>query len=455
MPPELLDRLEAFALNPFTTLALLVLALVFALLAWRGTRRAAEGERVEAARLAAEQAREAARSEADRVRGAVADTERALRGMLATLTAEAAERGGTLQADVARALAGLRDAQFAEQTRLRDLLDRKTDESRAQVEAKLREMREASEAKLAQIEKTVNERLTEAVEKQMTESFGRVIDQFAAVQKAMGEVQAVTQQVGDLKRLFGNVKTRGGWGETQVKVLLDDLLPPGAYEQNRRLREDSNDVVEFAVIMPARGERTYLAVDAKFPVEDYERLLAAAEIGDAEAERSARSALERRIRTEAVKIASKYIAPPLTVEYAVMYLPTDSLYAEVARIPGLLDQIGRDQRIMVLGPSLLPAMLRTIQLGYVTLALEQKSGEIRTLLGATKAEMEKMAGVLDKLAKQADLFGRTIGQAQVRTRAVARKLRGVDTLGPAEARAMLELEAPDETDLPDEADGGA
>lgn len=446
LPSETIERLFALALHPATALALLLATLVFALLAWRGTRQGAAAERLEAVRIAAEQTREATRSEADRVRGSIADTERALRDLLATLTTEAAERGGALQADVARALTALRDAQFAEQTRLRDLLDRKSEEGRAQIEARLREMREANEAKLAQIEKTVNERLTEAVEKQMSESFGRVIDQFAAVQKAMGEVQAVTQQVGDLKRLFGNVKTRGGWGETQVKVLLDDLLPPGAYEQNRRLRENSNDAVEFALVLPARGERTYLAVDAKFPVEDYERLLAAAEIGDAEAERLARMALERRIRAEAVKIAAKYINPPLTVEYAVLYLPTDSLYAEVARIPGLLDQIGRDQRVMVMGPSLLPAMLRTIQLGYVTLALEQKSGEIRTLLGATKAEMEKMGGVLDTLAKQADLFGRTIGKAQVRTRAVARKLRGVEALEADEARAMLELEAPEEVE---------
>lgn len=443
MPPETLQRIEALVLHPYTALALILLALAFAWLAWRGARRAAGGDRVEAARLAAEQAREATRSEADRVRGAVTDTERALRGLIGTLTSEAAERGGKLEADIARALAALRDAQFAEQTRLRDLLDRKAEEGRAQIEAKLREMREANEAKLLQIEKTVNERLTEAVEKQMTESFGRVIDQFAAVQKAMGEVQAVTQQVGDLKRLFGNVKTRGGWGETQVKALLDDLLPPGAYEQNRKLREDSNDAVEFALVMPARGERTYLAVDAKFPVEDYERLLAAAEIGDAEAERAARGALERRIRVESQKIASKYICPPLTVEYAVLYLPTDSLYAEVARIPGLLDTLGRDHRVMVLGPSLLPAMLRTIQLGYVTLALEQKSGEIRTLLGATKGEMERMALVLDRLAKQAETFGRTIGQAQTRTRVVARKLRGVETLGSTDAEAVLELEAPE------------
>ncbi|HEY1411512.1 MAG TPA: DNA recombination protein RmuC, partial [Rhodopila sp.] len=210
------------------------------------------------------------------------------------------------------------------------------------LDLKLRELREGNEAKLAEIHKTVNEQLHAAVEKQMGESFNRVIDQFTAVQKAMGDVQAVTAQIGDIKRLFSNVKTRGGWGETQVRAMLDDILPPGAYETNKKVRPDSDDVVEFAVIMPMRGEnRPVLPIDSKFPVEDYERLLAASEAGDVEAERAATRMLERRVREEARKIAAKYIAPPVTVEFAILYLPTDSLYAEVARIPGLVDEIGR------------------------------------------------------------------------------------------------------------------
>src|SRR6185437_1224132 len=203
------------------------------------------------------------------------------------------------------------------------------------LDAKLKELRDSNDLRLAEIHKTVNEQLHAAVEKQMGESFSRVIDQFTAVQKAMGDVQAVTAQIGDIRRLFSNVKTRGGWGETQVRAMLDDILPPGAYETNRRIRPNTDEAVEFAVIMPMRGEnRPLLPIDAKFPVEDYERLLAASEAGDQDAERTASKGLERRIRDEARKIATKYIVPPVTVEFAVLYLPTDALYAEVARIPG-------------------------------------------------------------------------------------------------------------------------
>jgi DNA recombination protein RmuC len=313
--------------------------------------------------------------------------------------------------------------------------------TRGMIESKLREMREGNEGKLAEIQKTVNEQLHAAVEKQMNESFNRVIDQFAAVQKAMGDVQAVTAQIGDIKRLFSNVKTRGGWGETQVRAMLDDILPPGAYETNRKVRPDSDDAVEFVVVMPMRGEnRPLLPIDAKFPVEDYERLLAASEAGDAEGERLATRRLERAVREQAKKIAGKYINPPVTVEFAVMYLPTDALYAEVARIPGLIDEIGRESRVLVLGPCLFPALLRTIHLGFVTLALEQKADQIRDLLGATKQEMLTMDRVLDTLARQAGSFSNTIEKARVRTRQIGRKLRGVEAVEAAQAEELLELE---------------
>jgi DNA recombination protein RmuC len=309
------------------------------------------------------------------------------------------------------------------------------------LDAKLKELRDSNDLRLAEIHKTVNEQLHAAVEKQMGESFNRVIDQFTAVQKAMGDVQAVTAQIGDIRRLFSNVKTRGGWGETQVRAMLDDILPPGAYETNRRVRPNSDEAVEFAVIMPMRGEaRPVLPIDAKFPVEDYERLLAASEAGDQEAERAASKALERRIRDEARKIATKYIVPPVTVEFAVLYLPTDALYAEVARIPGLIDEIGRDCRVLVMGPTLFPALLRTIHLGFVTLALEHKADQVRDLLGATRTEMLKMDEVLDRLGKQVGTVSSTIEKARVRTRAVGRKLRGVEKVEPDRAEALLELD---------------
>ena len=293
------------------------------------------------------------------------------------------------------------------------------------LEGKLREMAEATAARLLAIERTVGAELHAAVEQQMAASFGRVLEQFAAVQKAMGEVAAVSAGIGDLKRIFANVKTRGGWGETQLRALLDDLLPAGSYDSNVAIGEGR--VVEFAVRMPGQGElRPLLPIDAKLPLADYERLLSAAEAGDLEAERAARRALEAVLRTEARRIASKYIAPPLTTEFAVLYLPTDGLYAEAARMPGLVDDLGRDHRVLLMGPGLLPGLLRTVHLGYVTLALEQKAEQIGRLLGATRQEMLRMDEVLERLGRNAGTMARTIEDARTRTRVVARKLREVE-----------------------------
>lgn len=322
------------------------------------------------------------------------------------------------------------EAMSAETARSREVLDKK-----------LTEMRETSEKRLAEIQKSVNEQLTAAVEKQMNDSFNRVIDQFTAVQKAMGDVQAVTAQIGDIKRLFGNVKTRGGWGETQVKAVLDDVLPD-AYEVNVRLREGSADSVEFAVVMPTTGEaRVLLPVDAKFPIEDYARLLDAWDAADPVAETAARKALEIRIRGEAKKIAEKYIIPPRTVEFAVMYLPTEGLYAEVARIPGLIDDIGRKNRVLVLGPTLLPALLRTIHLGHVTLALSKNAESVRELLSMTKAEMIKMNGSLDMIGKRVGSVSTAIGEASKRARIIATKLKSIETMPDERAALLLGPEA--------------
>jgi DNA recombination protein RmuC len=351
------------------------------------------------------------------------------------LLAEQALAGQRSEADT------LRSALAVNGSQLRQEVAAGLAEMRTSMDARLRELREGNDARLDAIRRTVDEQLHAAVEKQMTASFARVADQFTALQKAMGDVAAVTGQIGDLKRLFGNIKTRGGWGETQLRAMLDDILPAGSYETNWRPRPESADAVEFAVIMPTGGaNRPRLPIDAKFPVEDYERLLTAAEAGDAEAERAARRALERRVRDEARKIAGKYIAAPATVEFAVMYVPTDGLYTEIARIPGLIDALGREFHVLVLGPALFPALLRTIHLGHVTLALEQKAGEIGRLLGATRTEMAKMDDLLDRLLKQAGAFTGTIELARVRTRAVGRKLREVAVLDPDEAVTLLGID---------------
>ena len=413
-----------------------MLAAAAALVAVFLVMRQARG--LEHLRLLAEQALAGARSEAETTRVTVR-----------TVDAENIRRLTELRGAFDVATEQIRTVLSREQGELRLALAEGQRLSGERIAGQFETTRAMLEAKLAEIQKTVNEQLHEAVEKQMKTSFERVIDQFTAVQKAMGDVQAVTAQIGDIKRLFGNVKTRGGWGEAQVRAMLDDVLPEGTYHTNWKIRPDSDDMVEFAVIMPMRGEkenRPLLPIDAKFPVEDYERLLAASDAGDAEGERAASRGLDRRIRDEAKKIHTKYIYPPVTVEFAILYLPTDSLYAEVARIPGLIDDVGRDFKVLVMGPSLFPALLKTIHLGFVTLALEQNVDLIRGLLGATRAEMQKMDGVLDRLSKNTGTMHKTIDEARRRTRAVSRKLRDVEVLDAATADRLLELDTADALD---------
>lgn len=299
------------------------------------------------------------------------------------------------------------------------------------------------ENRLSVIQASVNEKLHEAVEQQMTASFSRVLEQFAKVQQAMGEVQSAAAQIGDLKRLFSNVKTRGGWGEAQLGAMLEQILPPGAYERNFALKDGSRERVDFALRMPSR-ERVWLPVDSKFPTEDYERLLTAVEAAEADAERAARDGLAVRVRLEARKIREKYISPPETVDFAVLYLPSDGLFAEVARIPGLIDDVRSREKVIILGPTLLPAMLQTIHLGHVTLDLEQRAGEIGKLLSATRGEMVKMDNVLEKLAANASAMSNNIEKARVRTRAVSRVLRNVEMVEEGQGPALLGLSDEDE-----------
>ena len=396
-------------------LALYAVALVALLLGAVLSRLAGLAADMHHQRLMAEQGLAAARAETEQMRHMLLGTERAMAARVGEARHSMEYRLGELSTRMAR----------------------DQGEARVQLEQKLREIAEANARHLAEIHRSVNEQLHEAVEKQMQTSFARVLEQFTAVQQAVGDVQAVAAQIGDLKRLFSNVKTRGGWGETQLRAVLDDLLPDG-YVMNVRLRDESADVVEFALRMPAaKGDGKLLPLDAKFPVVDYENLLQAAEAGDVEAERAARRGLEARLRLEARKISEKYLHPPITTDFAVMYLPTDGLYAEAARIAGLIDDLGRLHHVLVMGPSLLPALLRTVRLGYVTLALEEKAGQIGRLLGATKQEMLRMDDVLEKLARSAGTMGRTIEDARRRARVVGRRLQDVELLGPAAADEML------------------
>ena len=314
---------------------------------------------------------------------------------------------------------------------------------RVEVGASLAEMRAGNEQKLNEMRQAVDEKLQAALEKQVGESFERVAEQFAAVQQAIGQVQAVASQVGDLKRLFSNVKSRGGWGEAQVDAMLDEHLPPGSYERNKRLREGSAEAVDFALRIPSRGgEEVWLPIDAKFPTEDYDRLLLANEAGDRDSELLARGQLERRIRVEAASIAAKYLVPPRTVEYAVLYLPTDGLFAEVARVPGLIQHLRNVVHVVVMGPTLLPAFLHAVRVGHLTLSLERRASEIGATLSAVRSEWGNLGRALDGLAKKAAVLNKGIEDTQVRTRAVGRALRGVDGIGQGEADRILGLDAP-------------
>jgi DNA recombination protein RmuC len=405
-----------------------------AILIARGATRDRDSA-IERLRLQNEQLLAGLRAEGDTTRTQLAAVERGLTAAIQSGTTgaltKAFEQITAATTTVAASMDAMRASAGEEQRRIGATLD-----------AQLTALRESNEKRLGEMQTVVNEQLHAAVEKQMEQSFARVVDQFTAVQKALGDVQAVTAQIGDIKRLFSNVKTRGGWGEAQLRAMLEDVLPMGSFEANAKLRDGSDDMVDFAVAMPMRGgARVWLPVDAKFPVEDYERLIAAAEAGDGDAERSARRGLERRLRDECRKINDKYINPPVTVEFGVLYLATDGLYAEVARVPGLLEEMSRECRVMILGPSLFPALLRTVQLGHVTLALEEKADQIRDLLGATKTEMAKMDVVLGKLEKNASAMTNTIVSARTRARAVGRKLRTLEAVEGARAETLLELEA--------------
>jgi DNA recombination protein RmuC len=420
---------------PALLLGVIALVLgVIAILIARGGAGAREGA-AERLRLQKEQLLAGLRAEADTTRTQLAATERGLTAAIQSGTTGALSRAfeqiTAATATVATSMDALRNSAAEEQRRIGATLD-----------SQLTLLREGNERRLAEMQTVVNEQLHAAVEKQMEQSFARVVDQFTAVQKALGDVQAVTAQIGDIKRLFSNVKTRGGWGEAQLRAMLEDVLPMGSFEANYKLHDGRDEMVDFAVAMPMRGgAKVWLPVDAKFPVEDYERLVAAAEAGDAEAERAARRGLERRLRDESRKIHEKYINPPVTVEFGVLYLATDGLYSEVARVPGLLEEMSREFRVMILGPSLFPALLRTVQLGHVTLALEEKADQIRELLGATKTEMGKMDVVLGKLAKNAMAMTSTIETARVRARAVGRRLKTLEAVEGARSDALLELEA--------------
>ncbi|WP_430392336.1 DNA recombination protein RmuC [Dyella sp. 20L07] len=316
--------------------------------------------------------------------------------------------------------------------------EKRLNEVRATLETKLKAIQDDNAARLEQMRATVDEKLQTTLETRLGQSFALVSERLEQVQRGLGEMQNLAAGVGDLKRVLTNVKTRGILGEVQLGALLEQMLTSEQYESNIATIPGSSERVEFAVRMPGPGdeEALYLPIDAKFPIEDYQRLLDAQEAADADAAALAGRALEMRVREEAKRIRSKYVAPPHTTDFAVLFLPTEGLYAEVIRRPGLFESLQRDHHVTIAGPTTLTALLNSLQMGFRTLAIAKRSSEVWTLLGAVKNEFGKFGAVLDKTRKQLDTVRNSIDSAGQRTRAIERKLRSVETLS---GDATLEL----------------
>jgi DNA recombination protein RmuC len=306
---------------------------------------------------------------------------------------------------------------------------------RGAVEQRLERIQQDNTAKLDQMRQTVDEKLHATLEKRLSESFKQVSERLELVHKGLGEMQALAAGVGDLKRVLSNVKTRGVFGETQLAALLEQVMAPEQYERNVATRPGSSARVEFAIKLPGRdsGSPVLLPIDAKFPLEDYQRLQAALESGDLLAAEVAGKALEARVKLEARSIAEKYVEPPHTTDFALLYLPFEGLFAEVLRRPGLFDHIQRESRITVCGPTNLLAYLNSLQMGFRTLAIQQRSSEVWKVLGTVKSEFGKFAEVLANTKRQLQTVANTIDQAEVRTRQIERKLKDVEVLPGAEA----------------------
>lgn len=332
------------------------------------------------------------------------------------------------------------------ENRVGDLTDataRRQTELQKTLAQEMEKLRTGNEEKLEKMRETVDEKLQGTLEKRLGESFKFVSDRLEKVHEGLGQMQELATGVGDLKKMMSNVKNRGGWGEVQLESQLSDMLSPEQFERNVHTNPDSAEAVEFAVKMPGReeGDHVYLPIDSKFPQEDYERLLTAQEAGDLPGAEAAGKALEKAIRAQAKTISDKYIFPPKTTDFAIMYLPTEGLYAEVVRRGKLAQELQRNYRVMATGPTTLMALLNSLQLGFRTLAIEKRTSEVWQVLSAAKTEFGKYGQVWDKLAKQLGAAQNTVQTAGVRTRAVERALKRVETLEvPGAAADILAIE---------------
>ena len=382
--------------------------------------------------------------------GDVGALERALRAELKDAREESAKAARALREEIAggqkattESLVNTLGELRAGQAERLERIEGRVNELTKTVNERLREIRESNEKKLEQMRATVDEKLQTTLEKRIGESFKRVSENLEAVYKGLGEMRSLADGVGDLRRVLTNVKTRGTWGEIQLGTILEQIMTESQYARNVATRPGSGERVEYAIRLPGPEDDparvVWMPIDAKFPQEDYLRLVEASEAGDAEAVRQSLAALSRSVLTSAKEIRDKYLEPPHTTDFAIMFLPTEGLYAEVLRQGGLVDQLQRECRVVVAGPTTLAAILSSLRMGFRTLAIEKRSSEVWKILSAVKTEFGKFGNVLEKLGKQLDTAKKTVDETGRRTRAMGRRLRGVEELPEGETTQLLGL----------------
>ncbi|WP_406624960.1 DNA recombination protein RmuC [Acidovorax sp. SDU_ACID1] len=340
---------------------------------------------------------------------------------------------GDLHGQLAAMSAALKDQLDANTRQLTGLVASQQQDAQAlrgALNERLAAIQQDNAAKLEEMRRTVDEKLHATLEQRLGESFKLVSDRLEQVHKGLGEMQTLAGSVGDLKRVMTNVKTRGTWGEMQLGAIIDNVLTPEQFARNVKTQPGSDELVEFAIRLPGKSDEqpVWLPIDSKYPVEHYQRLLDAQEAADKGAMQAAGNAFEASIKFEAKKIFAKYVAPPYTTDFAVLYLPTEGLFAEVMRRPGLVEAVQNDCRVMITGPANLAAMLSSLQMGFKTLAIEKRSSEVWSVLGQVKTEFAKFGDVVEATRKSIDAAAKKFEQVDVRTRAIQRRLRGVQEL---------------------------
>ena len=345
------------------------------------------------------------------------------------------------------ALSNVQKERLTEVTKaINDLIAASRQESgilREKLEAQFKDIQKSNEQKLDEMRKTVDEKLHATLERRLGESFKLISERLEAVHRGLGEMQNLATGVGDLKRVLTNVKARGTWGEIQLGAILEQILTPDQYAKNVQTKEDSRERVEFAIRLPGRNgdgdNPVWLPIDAKFPKEDYERLVDASATGDIEGTKQAADALIRGIEKCAKDISEKHVNPPMTTDFAIMFLPTEGLYAEVLRQPGMHDLLQQKYRIVAAGPTTLAAVLNSLRMGFHTLAIEKRSSEVWRILGAVKTEFGKFGDIIDKVKSQLTTVTNTLDKTSARTRVMSRKLSTVSALPQTEAEELLKL----------------